>query len=101
VTGHATRAHLAENLDLFRFGGRTFDWARDNERLGKQLRATLGLLLFDPRRWWTLAELSHDLGYPEASLSARLRDCRKLGFPVPRRRRGDGGTWEYRLEDEA
>lgn len=93
------RTHLAENLDLFRFGGSTFDWARDNERLGKQFRAVLGLLLFDPRRWWTLAELSRDLGYPEASISARLRDCRKLGLPVPKRyvRRG---LWEYALEED-
>lgn len=94
------RASLPENLELFRFGGRTFDYARDGERLGQQLRITLATLLADPLRWWTLRALSAAVDAPEASVSARLRDCRKLGYPVPRRRKDGGGTWEYRLEEE-
>ena len=36
---------------------------------------------------------------PEASISARLRDFRKHGLSVERRRRGDprAGLWEYRV----
>lgn len=38
-------------------------------------------------------------GAPEASASARLRDLRRAGLTVERRRRGDpkAGLWEYRV----
>lgn len=82
------------------FEGITYDAALDRTRLGKQLKAVLELM--DDGHWRTLREIADTLGYPEASVSARLRDFRKerMGFmTVERRRRGEGkrGLWEYRL----
>ncbi len=52
-------------------------------------------------QWLTLAEISQALGYPEASISARLRDFRKKKFGsyhVSRRRRvAEAAIWEYRV----
>jgi hypothetical protein len=52
--------------------------------------------------WHTLAEIARHTGYPEASVSARLRDFRKPQYgshAVDRRRKygDDMGTHEYRL----
>lgn len=52
--------------------------------------------------WFTLKEIHDAIDHPEASISARLRDFRKVkygGHNIHRRRRnGEGtGTWEYRL----
>jgi len=49
--------------------------------------------------WHTLAEMSSRLGFPEASVSARLRDLRKdkFGGRVVERRYVLNGLWEYRL----
>lgn len=82
------------------FDGRTYDGRFDHERLGKQARAVF--LVMRDRQWRTLHELSVATGYPEASISARLRDFRKPkfgGHVVEDRRRGDAtrGLWEYRL----
>lgn len=82
------------------FDGATFDYALDGHRLSGQLQKVWGRMI--DGRWRTLAELSAALEYPEASLSARLRDLRKERFgshTVHRRRRmGHVGLWEYRLE---
>lgn len=71
----------------------------DIVRMGKQ-RATV-LAYMAGGAWWTLADLAEATDYPEASLSARLRDFRKPKYgahTVERRRTGPGrGTWEYRL----
>ena len=53
-------------------------------------------------RWRTLAEIEAACGDPQASISARLRDFRKVEFgehAVERRRRGVGyrGLFEYRV----
>ena len=78
-----------------RFDGATFDAALDTDRLTRQLDAV--------RRWMlthgcqSLAEIAAGTGFPEASVSARLRDLRKArfgGFTVERHRRS-AGTWEY------
>jgi hypothetical protein len=54
-----------------------------------------------PGVWYTLGELETITGFPQASISARLRDFRKKkygGHTVLRRRLGEGrGTWEYQL----
>jgi hypothetical protein len=68
--------------DLFttspRFDGATLDIERDQSRLARQLTA-VRLLMLDGQ-WRTLGQI-HDLtGYPESSVSARLRDLRKLKF---------------------
>lgn len=80
-----------------RFGGSTYEPAFDAERLGKQAKAVFRLLRED--RWWTLRQLSDATGYPEASVSARLRDFRKQKFGgyIVERQRVSGGLWRYRM----
>jgi hypothetical protein len=85
------------------FDGETFDKDLDGKRLSRQLLA-VKTLMWDGR-WRTLRMIQTATGFPEASISARLRDLRKPrfgGFIVERQRRLDrrckaGGTWEYRL----
>ena len=84
-----------------RFDGETFDAERDGARLTTQLGEVRRYMLAQGSGvWLSLAEISDALGYPEASVSARLRDLRKDkfgGYEVPPRWRG-AGTWEYRVE---
>lgn len=47
-------------------------------------------------RWRTLADISAYCRGTEASVSARLRDLRKMGYVVDRRRVGPG-LFEYRV----
>lgn len=83
------------------FDGASFDRQIDGERLGSQLAAVKLYLIQNGGEWYTLARLSFLLGYPEASISARLRDLRKArhgGYEIARRRVGPGrGQWEYSL----
>ena len=91
-------AHDGFQQTMF-FDGDTYEHDVDGKRLGEQLHC-VGMLMID-RRWRTLRHISHALGYPEASISARLRDLRKPRFgehTVERRRCAEGaGTWEYRV----
>ena len=93
------------DLPLFAFGGRTYDAALDAERLGAQLTRVLRIM--SDGRWRTLSEIQAQIFAtlakrdPEASISARLRDIRKLygeEAMESRRRTEDGvdGLWEYR-----
>jgi hypothetical protein len=95
----------SDDLPLFAFGGRTFSADLDAKRLGAQLTRVLQAM--SDGKWRTLAELqAHILVTmgkrdPEASISARLRDIRKLygeEAMESRRRTEDGvdGLWEYR-----
>jgi hypothetical protein len=80
------------------FDGVTINDERDNGRLTKQLDAVRTAMLKWPE-WWTLAELSGTTGYPEASVSARLRDLRKAkfgGYDV-QRKYVSKGLWAYRV----
>ncbi len=77
--------------DEFHFSGDTFDYARDHERLGKQMRAVMDWMLDHVGQPQTLWGIQHGImqaggqRYPEASISARLRDMRnKYGFRVDR-----------------
>ena len=85
------------------FGGVTYDEELDGKRLGKQLD-TVRARLLDIGDWLTLAEMEAVFAYqyPQASISARLRDLRKPkfgGFVVERRRRHEAerGIFEYRV----
>ena len=82
-----------------RFDGATLDPSLDQARLGRQALSVFHVV--KDGHWRTLAELAHETGYPEASISARLRDFRKLRFgahELQRRRvNQDRGQWEYRL----
>lgn len=97
--------HTPDDLPLFQFGGRTFAATLDAKRLGAQLTRVIAAM--SDGRWRTLSEIqAHILKTtgkrdPEASLSARLRDIRKLwgeDAMESRRRTEDGvdGLWEYR-----
>lgn len=62
------------------FGGTTFDAKRDGSRLNAQLEEVRQFMLTHADDWWSLEELEVALGYPQASISARLRDLRKAKF---------------------
>lgn len=84
----------------FDFDGITYEPKLDQKRLSGQV-----LRVFDVMRdgkWRTLAEIERITGDPQASVSARLRDLRKVRFGefiVERRRRGKSkrGLWEYQV----
>ncbi len=87
---------------LLNFDGDTFDAVQDRDRLGAQLEAVKALML--DGEWRTLSGISSILLYPEASVSARLRDLRKErfgGYTVERRRANSRGLYEYRLGGKA
>ena len=85
------------------FDGRTYDHARDGERLLTQLEAVRHVLA--DGRWRTITEIRHeldDLGIPstETSVSSRIRDLRKAKFGAHQvdARCIERGLWAYRLE---
>lgn len=78
--------------------GTVYDPLKDRKRLNKQAQATYNLMA--DGKWRTLTEMAAALGYPEASLSARLRDFRKSrfgGYSV-NRKRIEGGLYAYQLD---
>ena len=80
------------------FDGVTINDERDNGRLQAQLQCVKAAMLIR-HRWWTLAELAGTTGYPEASVSARLRDLRKAKFGgyTVERKYVERGLWAYRV----
>ncbi len=79
------------------FDGHTYDPELDKTRLSKQINRVW--VEINDNRWHTLAEISYNTGIPEASISARLRDFRKLRFGrhVVLRERVNNGLWRYKL----
>ncbi len=77
--------------------GLTFEIGRDGERLHRQLTSVY--LLMADGMWRSLDMIWNTLGMrePQASISARLRDLRKIGFTVQRKYLCKG-VWVYRLE---
>lgn len=83
--------------------GSTYIPEFDRDRLNAQQLRVMATMLDGEFR--TLGEIQHTgaarTGHvdPEASISARLRDFRKIGCTVERRRRGDPkvGLFEYRV----
>jgi len=71
----------------------------DRERLGHLLGCVLDALRTGA--WLTLAEMRERTGCgSEAGISARVRELRKMGFVIDRRRRApapERGLFEYRL----
>jgi hypothetical protein len=80
----------------------SFDAKLDRERLSSQMRRVEELMQDGESR--TLHEIAVALRklypgshFPEASLSARLRDMRRAGYTVERERRSaKSGLWQYR-----
>ena len=82
--------------------GATFQPSLDLHRLNTQARTIFTFTTVTEPFWHTLTDISRATGYPEASVSARLRDFRKErfgGHTVLRRRAShdDGGLWEYKV----
>lgn len=77
--------------------GATFDPRLDGARLGRQLEVVYRAMA--DSAWHTPAEIEAATGANWASASARLRDMRRRGHEVQRRRRepAGAGIWEYRL----
>jgi len=71
--------------------------AADHKRLGAQLVKVRDYML--KSSWRTLRQISDATGAPEASVSARLRDLRHMGFSVKTVRAREGGAlYLYRVE---
>lgn len=86
------------NQPQHHFDGATYHHTLDGKRLNKQYLDTFDLMR--DGNWRTLSEIEAATGYPQASVSARLRDMRKAkfgGHAVNRRRSGMGGLFEYQL----
>lgn len=86
-------------FDEPRFRGRTIVESVDTPRLESQQQRVTALM--SDGRFRTLAQISAATGYPEASISARLRDATRPehgGFLKDRERvPGERGLWRYRL----
>lgn len=82
------------------FDGSTFNPERDGQRLGDQMLAVLAIM--STKQWWTLSQLSMFTGFPEASVSARLRDLRKpkFGGYTIEREYVRKGQWRYRMVEQ-
>lgn len=81
----------------FKFDGADIVPERDNKRLTKQYDAIFNLM--KDGKWRTLNQIASQLGYPEASISAQLRHCRKPrngGHTLNRKYVGDG-LYKYQL----
>jgi hypothetical protein len=83
------------------FDGETYAPRRDYGRLHAQLTRVYAILR--DGTWHTLPELARKTGDPEASISARIRDLRKVKFGgrTIQRRYVDRGLHEYRMDAEA
>jgi len=81
------------------FKGETYDPELDGERLTGQLAITKSHMLLYFPVWQSLSEIRAATGYPEASISARLRDLThdRFGGFIKQKRRRTRGTWEYRI----
>ena len=79
------------------FDGITINDERDNGRLHVQLTEVRRIT--GNEQWWTLAQLARATGFPEASVSARLRDLRKAKFGSfnVERKYVERGIWAYRV----
>jgi hypothetical protein len=80
------------------FDGKTYCAIRDKARLNAELEAVIKVVL--DGAWYTLAEISSETGYPEASVSARLRDLRKkrFGAHTVQAEYVTKGLWRYKFQ---
>jgi hypothetical protein len=76
------------------FHGSTYEPTQDHTRLKTQFHKVFNLM--SDGQWRTLVEISESVKGSEAALSARLRDFRKIGHTV-NRRRIDRGLFAYQL----
>lgn len=88
-----------EQIDLD-FDGHTYEKEHDQKRLTGQLLAIVDIM--KNGEWFTVQELAYITGFPEASISAQLRNLRKGKFgnhQTPKRHRGKrkSGLYEFQL----
>jgi hypothetical protein len=93
------------NTQLNIFAGAAYDPVCDAERLTKQVGRIEKLML--DGKWRTLSQMESELKelypdkyHPQASISAQLRNMKKLGtYLLDKRIRGtrEIGLWEYKL----
>jgi hypothetical protein len=80
------------------FDGSTYSPELDHKRLTGMLHRIYAVL--SNGRWYTLRELSQLANGTEASISARLRDLRKVRFgshTIDKKREANG-LWRYKME---
>ncbi len=87
-----------------RFNGATYDSAFDQSRLTGQILRVYRAMC--DGHWRTLSEIEQMTGDPQASISAQLRNLKKLDFgshQLEKRARGERtfGLWEYKLSPKA
>ncbi len=84
-------------IQVQHFGGATFSFALDGQRLTTQFQRVFAIMMDGD--WHTLSDLAEASGGSEAGVSARLRDFRKprFGGHTVERMRGASGLWFYRL----
>lgn len=83
-----------------RFDGKTYEPRYDCARLTGQLERVFVTMWGG--EWWTLSDLARRVGAETQSISARIRDLKKMRFgnhTIEKRRKGNAnnGLWEYRL----
>ena len=80
------------------FDGVTYDHVRDSHRLGTQLESIRDFM--EGRGYVTLKEVEDYTGYPQASISAQIRNLRKdrFGKRTISREHISGGLYKYKLE---
>ena len=85
-----------------RFGGVTYEPAKDEVRLTKSLQKVKDIL--SEGRWITLDELARRAGCLQTSASARIRDLKKESFGShkieKKRSEVSDGLWLYRLTND-
>lgn len=89
-------------LETVRFDGHVYEHARDHTRLVGQMLRIRDLM--SDGQWRTVHEIHLETGDPETSVSAQLRNLRKVkfgGYTVDKRRRGGetSALWEFRVVD--
>lgn len=85
------------------FTGAAYSEARDRDRLTTQIQRVRNLM--SDGKWRTVERIASelrrahpDVRFPESSISAQLRNLRKVGHTVETRNILDGGLlYEYRL----
>jgi hypothetical protein len=98
ITPPRKRRHNMSDLFINAdFDGETYDRDRDQVRLAKQAQAVFNLMA--DGQWRTLRAISQCTGYPEPSVSARLRDMRKakFGSHAVNRQYVHRGLYQYQL----
>ena len=88
---------MLQNNPSVQFDGHTYKHLQDSLRLHRQLGKVWNVV--KNGAWFTLREIADQIGAPEASVSARLRDLRKPKFgpnTVEREHIGQG-LYRYRL----